>query len=76
MAILYPNVTDSHTEREMALGHQRHLFSGTFDQVGQDFQGLNKIGIDHMILNYNRSVIGDNTSKIIEVSKELSRFIK
>lgn len=79
MAILYPNVTDfGYTEREMAQGQgqQRHLLSGTIDQVGIDLQEVKKIGIDHVILNYNRSEIGDNSSKIIEVSKDLSRFIR
>lgn len=44
--------------------------------MGRDFQEVKKIGIGHAILNYNRSVISDNISKIIEVSKELSRFIR
>lgn len=78
-AILYPNVIDSSNadkEREES-GKQpkRQLLSGSVDQVGKDLQEVERIGVDHLILNYNRSVISDNTDKIIEVSKELSGFI-
>jgi hypothetical protein len=52
-----------------------HFLSGSVDQVGTDLQEVKRIGVDHLILNYNRSVISDNTDKIIEVSKELSGFI-
>jgi hypothetical protein len=54
---------------------QRHYLSGSIDQVGEDLQEIKKAGIDHVILNYNRSAISHNIGKIIEVSKQLSRFI-
>jgi hypothetical protein len=57
-------------------GQQPHYLSGSIDQVGKDLQEVKKAGIDHAILNYNRSVIRDNIGKIIEVSKQLSRFIR
>jgi hypothetical protein len=40
--------------------------------VGTDLQEAKRIGVDHLILNYNRSVISDNTDKIIGVSKGAS----
>jgi len=57
-------------------GQQRHYLSGSIDQLGKDLQEAKKTGIDHAILNYNRSMISDNIGKIIEVSKQLSRFIR
>jgi hypothetical protein len=73
-AILYPNVIYSdYTEEER---QQRHFLNGSIDQVGKDLQEVKKTGIDHAILNYNRSIISDNIGKIIEVSKQLSRFIR
>jgi hypothetical protein len=73
-AILYPNVIYSdYTEEER---QQRHFLNGSIDQVGKDLQEVKKAGIDHAILNYNRSIISDNIGKIIEVSKQLSRFIR
>ena len=76
-AILYPNVIDSSNDDKERHGKQpqRHLLSGSVDQVGEDLQEVERIGVDHLILNYNRSVISDNTDKIIEVSKELSGFV-
>jgi len=77
-AILYPNIIDSDNTDEERHGKQpkRQLLSGSVDQVGKDLQEVERIGVDHIILNFNRSVISDNTDKIIKVSKELSSFIK
>ena len=75
---LYPNVIESGNADKERHGKQsqRHLLSGSVDQVGKDLQEIQRIGIDHFRLNYNRSVISDNTDKIIEVSKQLSSFIR
>jgi probable F420-dependent oxidoreductase len=80
-AILYPNVTDSsHTtnkEKDEKKSKQRQqLLSGSIDQIGKDLQKIKKIGVDHAILNYNRSSISNNIDNIIDVSKQLSAFIK
>jgi probable F420-dependent oxidoreductase len=74
-AILYPNVVESAYKDKDEEQEQRNFLSGNIDQVGRDFQEVKKIGIGHAILNYNRSVISDNISKIIEVSKELRRRV-
>jgi alkanesulfonate monooxygenase SsuD/methylene tetrahydromethanopterin reductase-like flavin-dependent oxidoreductase (luciferase family) len=77
-AILYPDVIDSGNTDKERHGKQsrRHLLSGSVDQAGTDLQEVERIGVDHFILNFNRSVIGDNTDKIIEVSKQLSSFVR
>jgi len=77
-AILYPNVIDSsNTDKERhRIQPKRQFLSGSVDQVGTDLQEVKRIGVDHLILNYNRSVISDNTDKIIEVSKQLSGFVR
>jgi hypothetical protein len=41
-----------------------------------DLLEVKKAGVDHAILNYNRSEIDDNIDKIIEVSKQLSRYLR
>jgi probable F420-dependent oxidoreductase len=76
--ILYPNViySDYTGKQEQGERQQRHFLNGNIDQVGRDLQEVKKAGIDHVILNYNRSVISDNIGKIIEVSKQFSRFIR
>jgi hypothetical protein len=75
---LYPNVIDSgDTDKEtQRIQPKRQFLSGSVDQVGTDLQEVKRIGVDHLILNYNRTVISDNTDKIIEVSKELSGFVR
>ncbi len=79
-AILYPNVIESsdasHTKLEDRNRHSRQLLNGTIDQVGNDLSEINKIGINHVILNYNRSPISNNIDKIIDVSKQLWTFIR
>ena len=44
--------------------------------MGKDLQEIQQMGVDRFILNHNRSVISDNPDKIIEVSKQLSSFIR
>jgi probable F420-dependent oxidoreductase len=79
-AILYPNITDSsyitNKEKDEKKPKQRQLLSGSIDQIGKDLQEVKKIGVDHAILNYNRSSISSNIDNIIDVSKRLSAFIR
>ena len=89
-AILYPDVigyryndnnSDSKESNEKGLKskqrqRQRQLLSGTIDQIGMDLQAIKGIGVDHVILNFNRSPISNNINNIIDVSKQLSRFVR
>jgi probable F420-dependent oxidoreductase len=87
-AILYPDVigyryndnnSDSKESNEKGLKskqRQRQLLSGTIDQIGMDLQAIKGIGVDHVILNFNRSPISNNINNIIYVSKQLSRFVR
>jgi probable F420-dependent oxidoreductase len=78
-AILYPNVIDSSyniDKDEKEPKHRQQLLNGSIDQIGKDLQEINKIGIDHAILNFNRSSISSNVGDIIDVSKQLSGFIR
>jgi probable F420-dependent oxidoreductase len=79
-AILYPNVIDSsindNKERNEKEPKHRELLSGSIDEVGKDLQEIKKIGVDHAILNFNRSSLSSNIDKIIDVSKRLSDFMR
>jgi probable F420-dependent oxidoreductase len=80
-AILYPNVIDSSInvdkERdEKESKHTQQLLNGSIDQIGKDLQEIKKIGVDHAILNFNRASISSNIDNIIDVSKQLSGFIR
>ena len=79
-AILYPNVvdfsyTDNNRDKKQPT-HRQQLLSGSIDQIGNDLQEIKKIGVDHAILNFNRSSIANNIDNIIDVSTQLSEFIR
>lgn len=78
-AILYPDVTDfSNNNKKNTDGNHkhRHLLSGSINEIGKDIQEINKIGVDHAILNYNRSSISDDIDKIIDVSERIRTFTR
>jgi len=81
-AILYPNVMDSRyipnnkTNNNRESTYRQELLSGSIDKVGKDLQEIKKIGVDHAILNFNRSAISSNIDIIIDVSKHLFEFIR
>jgi hypothetical protein len=50
--------------------------SGSIDEVRKDLQEIKKIGVDHAILNFNRSSLSSNIDKIIDISKQLSGFMR
>jgi probable F420-dependent oxidoreductase len=79
-AILYPNVIDSrytdNNRDKRQPTHKQQLLSGSIDQIGKDLQEIKKIGVSHAILNFNRSSIVNNIDNIIEVSTQLSEFVR
>ena len=77
-AILYPDVKQSSfTNKEKdERSKERKLLSGSVDEIGMDLQEIKKIGVNHAILNYNRSAISNSIDDIIDVSKRISAFIK
>jgi len=80
-AILYPNVidsryTDNNNRDKKQPTHRQQLLSGSIGQIGNDLQEIKKIGVDHAILNFNRSSIANNIDNIIDVSTQLSEFIR
>ena len=81
-AILYPSIleprynTDDKESNEKGFKHREQLLTGSIDRIGKDLQEIKKVGVDHAILNFNRSPISNNIDNIIEVSKQLSGFIK
>ena len=81
-AILYPNIleprynADDKESNKKGSEHREQLLVGSIDEIAKDLQEIKKIGVDHAILNFNRSSISNNIDNIIEVSKQLSGFIK
>jgi hypothetical protein len=56
--------------------YRRQVLSGSVDEIGKDLQEIKNIGVNHAILNYNRSSISNSIDDIIDVSKRISVFIR
>ena len=65
------NADNKESNEKGVKSSQRQLFSGTIDQIGKDLQEIKEMRVDHVILNFNRSSIGNNIDNIIDVSKQL-----
>jgi hypothetical protein len=52
----------------------RFPFSGTIDEIGDDIQRLKTMGVEHIIFNYNFLPLGRDMTKMIQVTKQLSKF--
>jgi probable F420-dependent oxidoreductase len=77
-AILYPNVIDSSydTDKDEKESKHRQLLNGSIDQIGKDLQEIKEMGVDHAILNFNRSSISNKIDNIVDVSKQLYVFMR
>ena len=67
--LTYPNIVGSKNQDE----GQRFPLTGTIDQAGNDIQ----MGIDHIIFGYfHQSPIGRDVDKMIDITKQLSKFAR
>jgi hypothetical protein len=71
IVIIYPNVSERVTKED-----RRLVFTGTIGEVGSDIDRLKKMGVGHIILNYNRSLIEDDMNAVINMSKRLLTYAK
>ena len=71
VVIIYPNVNEQVTQE-----NRRLAFTGTIGEVGNDIDKLKKMGVGHIILNYNRSMIEDDMNAIIDTSKQIMTYAK
>jgi hypothetical protein len=69
----YPNVKEAVSSKN---DKNRFPLSGTIDEIGSDIQRVKGMGVDHIIFGYNFLPIGRDVVKMIEISKELSKFAR
>jgi hypothetical protein len=55
---------------------QRFLLTGTIDEVSNDLKRIKEIGVRHIIFGYNFIPIGRDIDKMIDMTKQLSRFVR
>ncbi|MBV9175963.1 MAG: TIGR03619 family F420-dependent LLM class oxidoreductase [Nitrososphaeraceae archaeon] len=55
----------------------RLSFTGTIDEIGTDIQRIKELGIvDHIIFSFNFSAEAENIDKMIDITKQFSKFAK
>jgi probable F420-dependent oxidoreductase len=72
--LTYPNIVDS--KSQPANEGQRFPLTGTIDQVGNDIQRIKQMVVDHIIFGYNFIPIGRDVDKMIDITKQLSKFAR
>jgi hypothetical protein len=69
----YPNVMEGHSSKN---DENRFPFSGSINEIGSDIQRVKDMGVDHIVFGYNFLPIGRDVDKMINLSKELSKFAR
>ena len=72
--LTYPNVSEGQSSSDK--DKNRFPLYGGIDEVGSDIQRIKGMGVDHIIFGYNFSPIGKDVAKMIDISKQLSKFAK
>lgn len=72
--LTHPNIVDS--KNRSTNDSQRFPLTGTIDQAGSDIQRIKQMGIDHIIFGYNFIPLGRNLDKMLDITKQLSKFAR
>jgi probable F420-dependent oxidoreductase len=72
--LTHPNIVDS--KNQSTNDSQRFPLTGTIDQAGSDIQRIKQMGIDHIIFGYNFIPLGRNLDKMLDITKQLSKFAR
>ena len=70
--LTYPEIIDT-SSGKYEEKNQRAPMTGTIDEIGNDIKRIKDFGVDHIIFSLP---IGRDISKVIDISKQLSRFAK
>ena len=74
--LTYPNVDiDSKNQSATTNEGQRFPLTGTIDQVGSDMQRIKQIGVDHIVFGYNFIPAGRDLDKMLDITKQLAKFV-
>lgn len=73
--LTYPNIAESQSSSNNK-DKDRFPLSGGVDEIRIDIQRIKDMGVDHIIFGYNFSPIGKDVDKMMNISKQLSKFAK
>jgi probable F420-dependent oxidoreductase len=54
----------------------RPTLTGTIDEIGEDIKKIKDLDVDHLIFAYNFSPIGKDIDKMIDLTKQFSKFAR
>ena len=69
--LAFPNIVEKNNE-DLDSNH-RYPMVGTIDQIGTSLKRIKDI-VDHIIFGYNFSPLGRDIDKMIDITKQLSKF--
>lgn len=54
----------------------RPILTGTVEQIGNDIRRIKELGVEHIIFGHNFSPFGKNVDKMIDITKQFSKFAR
>jgi hypothetical protein len=55
---------------------QRFPLTGTIDEVSSDLKRIKEMEVEHIIFGYNFIPLGRDVGKMVDMTKQLSRFVR
>jgi probable F420-dependent oxidoreductase len=79
--LTYPNVAESQSKSNAsnmtsADESQRFPLTGTIDEVSSDLKRIKEMEVEHIIFGYNFIPLGRDVDKMVDMTKQLSRFVR
>jgi hypothetical protein len=73
-----PNVLDSSSSSSTSSSseQQRLPMTGTTEQIGTDIDQIKAMGVEHIMFGHVFSPIAKDMNKMIEITKQLTRFAR
>jgi probable F420-dependent oxidoreductase len=72
--LAYPYLKDSAVNSDNSV--DRPTLTGTIDEIGEDIRKIKDLNVDHIIFAYNFSPIGKDIDKMIDLTKQFSKFAR
>ncbi len=72
--LAYPYLKDSTFNPDN--NTDRPTLTGTIDEIGEDIRKIKDLNVDHIIFAYNFSPIGKDIDKMIDLTRQFSKFAR
>jgi len=72
--LAYPYLKDNNFNPDN--NADRPTLTGTIDEIGEDIRKIKDLDVDHLIFAYNFSPMGKDIDKMIDLTKQFSKFAR